>query len=255
MKKTFITVFFFKKKPSLLRTHVIVIALIIGLIPIARIFAAEFETKSNIFETAVGNPVGSRPGEGVGGDFPDGGTVPTGKFSCPFIAGGKFSCGSKYTPKNGCAHCVAPAYDPTESQCTAKYKFGTFSASDISRGPNAASRGQALTLPLLGSNTIEWTLVYNSQSGTSTTETILGFSGFDTIEKKRYYMQFHHSQPTNISIGTKFKSGSIGPFVCTQPNPLKSNCDHSHIQIATGGIDVLTNQSSWIDSAQAFACN
>ncbi len=158
-------------------------------------------------------------------------TVPAAEASsCP-IPNGKALCGSKFTPLNGCGHCGI-GYPP--DQVVANCGFpGTQYSLDIT-----AAVSQPAYLPQVNGEMIQWAYM-GSES------TIQKYAGTAANTSKKYYLQFHHTQPGSASVNGG-PSGTVGAVIGAGNN-------HLHIQIGEGG----TNQgnTSWLDAAQYFCRN
>ena len=182
-----------------------------------------------VFTGLLGGIGGSPPpGEAAPIPLPGGGTQPS---DCP-IPNGVISCGSQFTPINGCGHCGI-GYPARATTAYCSYP-GTKFALDIASQPS-----QRVILPKVNGSVIQWVWMREEISGSSA---IQAYAGTQVATGKKYYLQLHHTQPGSGNAGGM--SGEAGGVICA------SGCDHVHVQIGDGGSS-QTN-TSWLDAGQYF---
>lgn len=210
---------------------------------------SQLQKESNTVCTKVGQ---SGPECTSGGDMIPPKNPVEGLFSCP-LDGGKITCGSKNHPVNGCGHCGL-GYDSSAIQCNAEYQNGTFNAIDISNMPpgDLKIRGEPIYLPYIGSNNIEWKYLKQDVTDGIATEARQQFVGYDKVNVKSYFLQYHHTELLSSPppSGKAYNSGEIGARICRIPSRA-SNCDHVHTQILPG---TAIDHSKWLDAAIVFKC-
>ncbi len=173
---------------------------------------------------------------------PPQGPLPPGSFTgsiCP-IPNGNIICSSQYDSSyQGCHHCGV-GY-PAESQTAFCGYPGTRYAIDI-----GAPKGASVYLPTIAGNPINWT--YLSEEVGTSGEAIEKYSGENVFTKEQFFLQLHHSAVGSGNPGTH-QSGEVGARVCSF-----SDCDHTHVQIASGGVfPTQISGSQWLD-ASAYLC-
>lgn len=149
---------------------------------------------------------------------------------CP-IPNGTVTCGTYFTPVNGCGHCGV-GYEENMAICRAypNTKYGM----DI-----AGNAGQQVLLPTIEGKSVKWEWVLEEGKAV---DSIQRYAGTNIESGKRYILQLHHSQPGSGARGIHF-SGEVGGKIC-------NSCNHVHVQLAEGGRE--GTPEPWVDSAKYF---
>ena len=197
------------KMKKLIYIRFLLIILILIIVTTAVAYAQVYKTEV-IKQTKVGSP------------------VQTQTASCP-IPSGKISCGSKFTPINGCGHCGL-AYESYMNNCT--YDAINY-AIDVE-----GNAGESIYLPSINGKSIAWTFREEQACGSGSCQI---YTGIDEQTKDQYYIRFHHTE-AGSGVSGKHTSGTIGARVCLT---CKSN-NHVHVELGSG--DPTGNQ--YLDAAQ-----
>lgn len=171
--------------------------------------------------------------------------VPT---DCP-IPSGKVSCGTFYTPINGCGHCGLN-YNPD----SVRRFCGPFPDTKWGMDIDGVDY-QDIFLPKINRHIITWTFREQEPKeqdlSKGSGEAIQKYTGVDEVTRDTYYLQFHHTQPSSGRIpGQSYQSGEVGGKICGVLPSTRQNCGerHVHVQLGSGGGSQADTQ--WIDVAK-----
>lgn len=167
------------------------------------------------------------PGQNYGSDlwksYSNCTAVPTiaNASSCP-IPRGTVTCGSKFTPVNGCGHCgIGYGEENISMNCNNPAYTAINYAIDI--GGNA---GSPVYLPQINGHAVKWTW---GTEGKTNSGWIQKYAGTDEVNQDKYYIEFHHTVSGSGNPGTHL-SGEVGATICGDCNVTP----HAHVELGSG---------------------
>lgn len=177
------------------------------------------------------------------GPVPTGSPGPISGDICP-AASRNIICTSAFDDQtHRCKHCLDGLYPGGSAALQCRYP-GTYYAIDV-----LAGRGETVYLPTIAGKSIKWRFIDGGEG--SSGQRILKYSGIHEPTGEQYYLQLHHSEPGSGNPG-EHMSGEPGGRVCTLNIP--GECDHTHVQIASGAYFPAGGSGSmWLDAA-AYMC-